>query len=135
MPEHVPMHRSGCDAAGWPMPRGEQPSGSRLPQHTAHRNDDARTRKRFYDSALWQRVRAAKLQRDPLCQCCAYDGRSTAASHVDHWIPLAQGGHPTADDNLVSLCVPCHSTKTLAERNGTAYPLVAPSAPRRLVMA
>lgn len=137
MPDRVAMHRpgQGCDVSGWPKPAAPQKQGAYLPRHTASRDSDARARKRFYDSAVWQRTRAEKLQRDPLCQCCAHDGLVTLASHVDHWAPLAQGGHPTADDNLVSLCAPCHSTKTLAERNGSPYPPIVPSAPRRLVMA
>lgn len=106
--------------------------GSPLPERSS---PGARDRKRFYDSVLWQETREAKLRRDPLCQCCAADDIVTAASHVDHWKPLAQGGNPTADENLVSLCVPCHSRKTLAERNGTEFPKIVPSRAREIAVA
>jgi 5-methylcytosine-specific restriction endonuclease McrA len=106
--------------------------GSEFPDR---RDEGAQRRKHFYDSVVWQRTREAKLRRDPLCQCCAYEGTVTQAAHVDHWLPLAEGGHPTADDNLVSLCVPCHSRKTLFERNGTQFPKIAPSQPRRIAIA
>lgn len=106
--------------------------GSEFPER---RDEDAQRRKYFYDSVLWQRAREAKLRRDPLCQCCAYEQVVTQAGHVDHWVPLAEGGHPTADENLVSLCVPCHSRKTLCERNHTEFPKIAPSQPRQLAIA
>lgn len=99
------------------------------------RSEDAQDRKRFYDSAVWQRTREAKLRRDPLCQCCAYVRITTVAIEVDHWTPLAAGGHATADENLVSLCTPCHSRKTQAERLGQPYPDIVPSKPRQLVIA
>jgi 5-methylcytosine-specific restriction endonuclease McrA len=102
---------------------------------TRREDEGAKDRKRFYDSAIWQRTREAKLRRDPLCQCCAYTHIVTQAKHVDHWISLAQGGHPTADENLVSMCTPCHSMKTMAERNGTDMPKIVPSKLRTLVCA
>lgn len=99
------------------------------------RSPAAQERKRFYDSALWQETRAAKLRRDPLCQRCAFDGVVRSAEHVDHWTPLARGGNPTADDNLVSLCQPCHSSKTRAEQTDGPMPLIVRSAPRRIGVA
>lgn len=99
------------------------------------RSPAAQERKRFYDSALWQSTRAAKLRRDPLCQCCAGKDIIRPAEHVDHWVPLAQGGQPTADDNLVSLCQPCHSSKTRSEQVDGPMPLIVRSAARRPVIA
>lgn len=93
-------------------------------------NEDTRERKRFYDSKLWDDTRRAKLARDPLCQCCKYQGKDVRAEHVDHWTPLADAGHRTHDDNLVSLCLPCHTRKTMCEREGKPFPSIAPSAPR-----
>lgn len=117
------------------LPRNHQPAKHAGRQHTAHRDVDQRTRKRFYDSKLWQDTRAAKLRRDPLCQCCAVDGVMVEARHVDHWTPLAQGGHPTADDNIVSMCLPCHSRKTLAEQSGGELPSIVPSRERCIAIA
>ncbi len=99
------------------------------------RDEYAQRRKKFYDSALWQRTRAAKLRRDPLCQACAYEQIVTAGEHVDHWIALAAGGHPTSDDNLVTLCVSHHSQKTAAEQNGTNFPQIVASKPRTMAFA
>jgi 5-methylcytosine-specific restriction protein A len=91
--------------------------------------------KRFYHSAQWLKTRAAKLRRDPLCQRCKYLGQATPALHVDHRLALAQGGHRTADENLVSLCASHHSEKTRAELDGLPLPEIAPSTPRDSNMA
>ena len=117
------------------LPRNHRPAGYTGKQHAPRRDVDQRKRKRFYDSALWQQTREAKLRRDPFCQCCAVDGIAIEAKHVDHWKALAQGGHPTADENLISMCTPCHSRKTLAEQAGTALPRIVPSRERRIAIA
>lgn len=98
-------------------------------------DESARERKRFLDSARWEHTRKAKLARDPMCQYCAFEGCITEGHDVDHYVPLAEGGNPTADDNLVTACVSCHSRKTLAERNGTPYPKFTPGNPRVLALA
>lgn len=68
------------------------------------------TRKR--SSRPWARKRQAALRRDNyLCQRCAQQGRTTAATEVDHIVPLARGGADDLD-NLQSLCRDCHSAKT-----------------------
>jgi len=72
-----------------------------------------------YHSALWQRLRTAQLTRDPLCACCTYEGRLTAAEIVDHVFPWKSYGPEAFRNNLfASLCVPCHSRKTNLERRG-----------------
>jgi 5-methylcytosine-specific restriction endonuclease McrA len=109
--------------------------GGRPALLAARTSDDGRDRKRFYDSARWKRVREQKLRIDPLCQGCIAKGRTIAAEHVDHWKPLAEGGHPTDAANLVSLCHSCHSSKTMAERQGTAFPRIRASHQREPVIA
>lgn len=90
----------------------------------------------FYDSRLWRdRVRPAKRKRDPLCQRCKFLGLVVEVEHVDHWVPLADGGHPTDDANLVSLCQSHHSEKTMADRLGQPRFEIAASAPRTLTVA
>ena len=46
-----------------------------------------------------------------------------------HIMPLTAGGHPTAPENLCSLCAPCHSDATVAERRNEPVPPFAPSKP------
>jgi 5-methylcytosine-specific restriction enzyme A len=49
------------------------------------------------------------------CVKCEYHGTPNAGDlNADHIVPSAEGG--TDDlDNLQTLCVPCHNTKTLQE--------------------
>ncbi|WP_276851026.1 HNH endonuclease [Enterobacter oligotrophicus] len=64
----------------------------------------------------WEIRRVLILQRDKyICQECRRKGIATRASTVDHIIAKAHGGTDD-DDNLESLCWPCHRTKTGKER-------------------
>lgn len=60
------------------------------------------------------RIRAAVLAEEPLCRHCLAQGRTEAATIVDHIVPIAGGG---TDDrsNLQGLCGPCHDVKTREE--------------------
>lgn len=72
--------------------------------------------RRPYDRRAWRdRIRPMKLRANPLCEDCRARGLVVVATEVDH-----VNGDPTdnADQNLRSLCKPCHSTKT-ALHNGS----------------
>ena len=96
----TPCAHTGCGAA------------SRERYCPAHRRDAGAERpsaaKRGY-GRRWQRLRAMKLRRDPICEC------GQAATEVDHKTPLSARG-TNAWDNLQSLCKPCHSRKTAIEQ-------------------
>lgn len=55
----------------------------------------------------WRKIRDAFLKANPFCFICG-----NLASQVDHIIPLSRGGTNHLD-NLQSLCVSCHSKKTV----------------------
>jgi 5-methylcytosine-specific restriction protein A len=60
-------------------------------------------------------VRNARLLRhEPLCRHCRAAGRVTAATELDHIIPLARGGFDH-ESNLQPLCETCHAKKTLED--------------------
>jgi 5-methylcytosine-specific restriction protein A len=66
-----------------------------------------------YNTAAWQRLRSAKLARDPLCEDCLAIGMETAAKAVDHKRAISDGGEAFPQlDELSSKCWPCHSRKT-----------------------
>jgi 5-methylcytosine-specific restriction protein A len=66
-----------------------------------------------YNTTRWQRLRAAKLATDPLCEDCLQTGKVVAANTVDHRLAISQGGEPFPPlDELSSKCPPCHSRKT-----------------------
>lgn len=54
------------------------------------------------------------LQTHPLCVMCQAKGRVTAATVPDHIKALVNGGADT-EENLQSLCAPCHAIKTAAD--------------------
>lgn len=62
----------------------------------------------------WLARRARQLRLQPLCQHCAAAGVTRAAEEVDHVVALVNGG-PDTDENLQSLCKPCHAVKTTAD--------------------
>ena len=63
----------------------------------------------------WDKTRIRILKRDNgLCQPCLKQGRVTEAKQVDHKVPKFEGGTDD-DDNLQSICKPCHDAKTQAE--------------------
>lgn len=63
----------------------------------------------------WMNIRDRILRRDcGMCQPCKERGEITAASQVDHKVPLFKGGS-NDDDNLQSICEPCHTAKTARE--------------------
>jgi 5-methylcytosine-specific restriction endonuclease McrA len=68
---------------------------------------------RVYDSREWRRLRLAKLQAFPWCEACERAGLLVPATAVDHVKPVSAGGDPLPPlDGLMSLCAPCHNTKT-----------------------
>ncbi len=60
---------------------------------------------------FWRKIRAQHLAEHPLCEVCKQEDRTTPAVEVHHIIPLSKGGTHDSD-NLMSLCVSCHSRIT-----------------------
>lgn len=67
---------------------------------------DPATRRRY--GREWKRIRDRYVTEHPLCEECKKQGKLTPAQEVHHVIPLSKGG-THAEDNLMSLCTPCHS--------------------------
>lgn len=70
----------------------------------------------FYNSKAWRGLSKLYRQRNPLCEHCKRNNIIKPAAHVDHIKEIKDGGEPLDWENLQSLCVPCHSRKTSAER-------------------
>lgn len=95
---------------------------SRCPAHPYPKRKSAA--RRGYGRA-WQKIRASKLRRSPLCEYRSAgvgwgqveERCSARATNVDHIIPRARGGSDEAH-NLQSLCASHHSTKTAREDGG-----------------
>ena len=72
------------------------------------------------DSKAWRDLRAHVLSCEPLCRHCTAEGKTSAATDVDH-----RDNDPTNNDlvNLQPLCHQHHSLKTAAEMRGLDYML------------
>jgi len=76
------------------------------PKRSSTQNDS------FYKSTAWTRLRSRKIQLTPLCEHCSIYGVLTAGHIIDHVIELNDGGAAMDYNNLQTLCLPCHNTKT-----------------------
>lgn len=77
----------------------------------------------------WQRERAEFLKKHPLCVMCHDQGRTTAATVVDHRIPH-EGDERLFWDraNWQPLCATCHSShKQREEKSGTVRQQIGPA--------
>ena len=99
------------------MPSKPPRLGQRAPQAKQQRLPDLRegSHKRGYD-ATWHRMSKMVRMEEPLCRHCLRDGRVTAATLVDHIVPLSLSPELRLDrGNLQALCSRCHSFKTQAD--------------------
>lgn len=76
----------------------------------AHAQQQPKTTARGY-GWQWQKRSRFYLAEHPLCVDCEKEGRTTAATEVDHIIPRCAGGNDTRE-NLAGLCKSHHSQKT-----------------------
>lgn len=119
-----------------PLAPSHRPTLTLAKKHQPVESQDAIERRQVYNSARWRyEVQPAKRKRDPLCQWCAYEGVVKPGKHVDHWVPLAQGGAPYDDSNLVHLCHSHHSRKTALEQSGKPLPRIIDSAVHQYAIA
>lgn len=69
-----------------------------------------------YNTKAWRKLRLAKLAANPMCYACNLRGLTKTARAVDHIQAIAKGGDPFPPLNrLMSLCIPCHNSKTRTE--------------------
>jgi len=83
----------------------------RAQSQAAHDSKRGTAAQRGYDGR-WQRLRLVHLAAHPLCAMCLAAGRVTAATLVDHILPVRDGGELLSEANLQSLCTECHASKT-----------------------
>ncbi len=78
-----------------------------MDKHERNQRDRARQRARYLptNSARWRAIRAAQLERFPLCAHCG-----EPANEVDHI--AGDTSRNAIGTELQSLCKPCHSRKT-----------------------
>ena len=76
-----------------------------------------------YNTAKWQRLRAAHLSLFPFCEGHKAMGNPHfIANTVDHRIPISAGGPAfPSHDGLASYCPACHAAKTARGTEAGAY--------------
>lgn len=90
---------------------GLQRLGGRISALPNTRNPEAEQRTR---GRKWMTIRARWFREHPLCVACEAVGKVSAATRLDHVIPLIDGGKDD-ESNLQSLCIACHDAKTAEE--------------------
>lgn len=81
-----------------------------------NRQRDPRSRK-FYGSARWKKLRNKYIKQNPLCEHCQEKDKVTAATEVDHIIPIEVDWSRRLEwNNLQSLCHRCHMQKTQEDK-------------------
>ena len=65
-----------------------------------------------YDKASWRKYSIIYRKKHPFCSKC-----SKFADHVDHIVPISEGGSIWNPENHQSLCISCHGKKTRKEQN------------------
>jgi len=108
-----PCRQSGCkqlvtDKTGF-CPEHRRESYRRQKQNVSI---DYKERNRFYQRKPWKLARAERLSIEPLCRSCRAVSKLVAATVVDHIIAIEDGGAELDQDNLQSLCIDCHNSKT-----------------------
>lgn len=79
------------------------------------------SRKRGY-TWRWQKARAWYLAEHPLCTACLVEGKSKAATVVDHIDPHKGDQVKFWNmDNWQALCKRCHDAKTAKEDGGFGH--------------
>jgi hypothetical protein len=61
----------------------------------------------------WATVSKMVRRNEPICRMC----KTKLAKHVDHIVPLKEGGERLALSNLQPLCIECHNLKTQNDKH------------------
>jgi len=83
-------------------------------KYRVHRKDRQGKHRRQYNtgSTVWRRIREQQLTKQPFCVDCSTDEALVPANTVDH---IDGNAWNNSMDNLQSMCVSCHSRKTVRE--------------------
>lgn len=120
---HKPCAKAGCAAYAVP---GAQYCSRHLEEAKKQKLKDrwavCKNTAKLYNSAIYQRMRAAQLRQKPLCTACLARGKIKAATDCDHIVPHKGDLKLFFDqNNLQSLCHACHASKTAREDGGFGH--------------
>ena len=88
-------------------------------EHGGGITEKGKQNSKLYSTAYWKKKRASQLSKQPLCACCLLEGRIVQAAAIDHVFPHRRDNDKFRNNLFQSLCVECHTNKTLEENKGT----------------
>ena len=86
--------------------------------HGGEITEKGKQNSKLYSTSYWKQQRISQLSEKPLCASCLLDGKVVQATVVDHIFPHRQDNDKFQNNLFQSLCVSCHTNKTLGENNG-----------------
>ena len=76
----------------------------------------------MYKKTIWQKLRAAKLEKNPLCEYCIDNGQISIGHAIDHIQPHRGNWKKFLSfKNLRTLCKSCHCRKSQRERGSYGH--------------
>ena len=90
-------------------------SNGKCADHRRKARKEADKRTGRIRGSRWTTIRRTVIREEPFCKDGSVCGGTAPSTEVDHIIPLFEGGHPTARENLRGICGPCHNKKTREE--------------------
>ena len=102
------------------------PTIKRLPKKTDNTGKRGK-RQKIYQSRTWKEMRLAKLMKNPLCQICELEGKTTLAQAVHHLDSFVEHEDNEVvmyylaynDSNFCSVCNKCHNRCHTGDLKGT----------------
>lgn len=88
-------------------------------EHGGGITEKGKQNSKLYSTAFWKKKRAIQLSKQPLCASCLLQGKIVQAEAIDHVFPHRRDNDKFRNNLFQSLCVECHTNKTLEENKGT----------------
>ena len=86
------------------------------PKRKYDKDTNRQKRQDIYNTTLWKRMRLSKLMRQPMCEVCLLEDKSTLAEHCHHLVSFMEAENEFERDalaydsnNLISVCQLCHN--------------------------
>lgn len=87
-------------------------------EHGGGMTEKGKQNSKLYSTAYWKKKRASQLSKQPLCACCLLQGKIVQAQAIDHVFPHRRDNDKFRNNLFQSLCVECHTNKTIEENKG-----------------
>ena len=100
------------------IPNYKAKEPTRTPHKPSGQLDPDNKKDPFYKTNRWKVKSVAQRNAHPYCAQCKKEGRIVLGRVADHIISMSVGGARLDDNNLQTLCDPCHNKKRQEESRG-----------------